>query len=391
MQQTFFIATLTSLRGFAALLVVLHHYVDDIAPVLGERVSNIPAQLHLMVDLFFILSGFIMSHVYGDSFKEKISWKTLSNFISARFARVYPLHFATLILTIFIGAVSTICNLNTLITGAVYDFSAIPSQLILLNGMGTHIWATWNSASWSLSVEWWTYFIFPILALLLNKNRIWSSAVLFLFVISGYYLTIYYFQPHFVAALFQHFNMPSDTPMPKPNIGVFTGAGAFVRCVSGFIYGMLLYEVFRSEIAKKIFASSHLFLLCWVSLFALWHFDMIPDFAAVFVLGIIIICAAHNNDYVERTLRNGFWQHMGVISFSIYLIHFPLIFIYLTARAAFVNLGVFSNPDFGLSQFEAWIGMPFFFALVIGMATLSYRFIEQPARAYFRKILQTTR
>jgi peptidoglycan/LPS O-acetylase OafA/YrhL len=54
------------------------------------------AHMYLMVDFFFILSGFILCHVYGKYFAESVSRKEFKKFSIARFARVYPLHFATL-------------------------------------------------------------------------------------------------------------------------------------------------------------------------------------------------------------------------------------------------------------------------------------------------------
>ena len=51
----------------------------------------------LWVHFFFVLSGFIIFYVYGESFKESITTASYWKYIKARFARVYPLHFFTLI------------------------------------------------------------------------------------------------------------------------------------------------------------------------------------------------------------------------------------------------------------------------------------------------------
>ncbi len=52
-----------------------------------------------MVDLFFIMSGFIIYHVYGEFFNRNIHTATFNKYIRARLARVYPLHIFTLIIT----------------------------------------------------------------------------------------------------------------------------------------------------------------------------------------------------------------------------------------------------------------------------------------------------
>jgi peptidoglycan/LPS O-acetylase OafA/YrhL len=55
-----------------------------------------------MVDFFFILSGFIMCHVYGKWFSGPVTFPEFKKFTIARFARVYPLHFITLLYTILL-------------------------------------------------------------------------------------------------------------------------------------------------------------------------------------------------------------------------------------------------------------------------------------------------
>src|SRR3546814_8137818 len=84
---------LTSLRGIAALLVVVYHFSGGFLPNLDPgRYSDFVPKGYLWVDLFFVLSGFIITHAYGDAFAERARWGSIRAFLFARMARIYPLH-----------------------------------------------------------------------------------------------------------------------------------------------------------------------------------------------------------------------------------------------------------------------------------------------------------
>ena len=85
------IKPLTAMRFFAAMWVVAMDYT----PSLGLGMSSLVAKGYLGVELFFVLSGFILSHVYMESFGERRF--SYPDFLWARLARVYPVHLATLV------------------------------------------------------------------------------------------------------------------------------------------------------------------------------------------------------------------------------------------------------------------------------------------------------
>src|SRR5882757_7286140 len=90
----------TALRGIAALLVVIFHYRGIAEPAFNvDAITSFFAKGYLWVDCFFMLSGFILCHRYGTSPGETLANSTL--FLKARFARIYPLHLATLLF--FVG------------------------------------------------------------------------------------------------------------------------------------------------------------------------------------------------------------------------------------------------------------------------------------------------
>src|SRR3712207_4540408 len=103
MQKSTYLTTLTPLRGIAALIVVIFHCNIMVNPFLPAGYTHLIDNGWLWVDFFFILSGFILSYVYGESFEKGFSGSAYKKYLKARVARVYPLHLFTLLWTL-IGA-----------------------------------------------------------------------------------------------------------------------------------------------------------------------------------------------------------------------------------------------------------------------------------------------
>ena len=86
--------SLTPLRGIAAIWVICFHYVVVYFSAFHpEQISSVLNKGYLAVDMFFMLSGFVLSHVYWGTFTSETAdagcyWK----FMGARVARLYPLH-----------------------------------------------------------------------------------------------------------------------------------------------------------------------------------------------------------------------------------------------------------------------------------------------------------
>src|SRR3569832_1585964 len=97
---------LTSMRFFAAMWVVLYHYWPNLDPHTPALVSK----GYLGVELFFVLSGFILCHVYLQGAGE--GRFKYGSFLWARLARVYPLHLATLLGVGAMGGAALLAGLN---------------------------------------------------------------------------------------------------------------------------------------------------------------------------------------------------------------------------------------------------------------------------------------
>ena len=144
---------LTSLRFFAAAWVVLY----DVWPKLAAApASSLIEKGYLGVELFFVLSGFILCHVYLEAAGE--GGFNYAGFLWARLARIYPLHLATLLGLGLMGLAATAAGFQ--VDPSVLAWSALPANLTLTHAWGLAPQAGWNHPSWSISAEWFAYLEF---------------------------------------------------------------------------------------------------------------------------------------------------------------------------------------------------------------------------------------
>ena len=158
-----FLPALTGLRGFAALMVLAYHSHDFIQTGTWPLVK----MGWIGVDIFFVLSGFIISHVHTTDFIQ-ISTTAVIRFLALRLSRIYAVHVVTLFATLaYLG-----CRLllGAPPSGERFSIGSFIGNLFLV-----HAWdsdrLTWNFVSWSISAEWAAYLVFPVVAYRLVRLR----------------------------------------------------------------------------------------------------------------------------------------------------------------------------------------------------------------------------
>ena len=226
------IDALTGIRGFAAFWVAFHH-LREYRPdgVLGMPVfSELSHGGWLAVDLFFVLSGFIMMHVHGEEFRS-FNIERARRFIGLRFIRVYPAHAVVLLLHVplFFVAVTLGMSVN-------HDASSVRSfvlSALMLNGWGFPGAAGWNVPSWSVSSEWFAYLMFPVLALLVWRVQRRRTAALVMIAILGT-----------VTVLGGSYSNWRQFMLP--------GWGTLVRVTSEFALGCLTYHFYHQPIGRRL-------------------------------------------------------------------------------------------------------------------------------------------
>ena len=164
-----FIRQLTGIRFVAAFWVLAYHLQGPFN-VLGLLSIPILADVmrvgRLGVDLFFALSGFILTHTYLTRMGGSIHIKATLKFWWLRLARIYPVHLVMLI----IAGLAVFAQAQ--VRGESVDrdwWNPIDfiKNLLLIQEWGPDPQRGWNFVAWSLSMEWLAYLIFPILVLIL--------------------------------------------------------------------------------------------------------------------------------------------------------------------------------------------------------------------------------
>ncbi|MEN3748093.1 acyltransferase [Sphingomonas sp. HF-S3] len=332
---------LTGLRGLAAIAVVFAH-AENAAGV--ER--WMPGQP--FVDLFFALSGFVISYVYLRS--DRIDWQAYS---VARFARIYPLHIATA--AAMAGAGVLFATMQGEPMPAYYSLAQVAREITLTMAMPL-AGSEWimNGPAWSISVEWWVYFlIFPPLALIHRRIGFASSALCFALLALILVVAIY--------------ALPADHQVTR-------GWIAFSRAAIGFIGGWVAYRAFARGWVPSGRTANLLAIATLIGLFAAPALVDDHAFFLILVYPFLIWALAGTNSTAAKLCAARPVMWLGTLSYSIYLIH-PLVLKLLLAADKLIM------PIEGRL---AWVSLTVGVTLVAGM--VSYRYLELPAREKLRSI-----
>jgi len=165
------IDSLTSIRGLAALWVVLYHFQSDIVTLLPFAKSLLPflGQGHFAVPIFFVLSGYVLTYNYLESIGVRTSLSEVLQFWGRRLQRIYPLHLATLFAVLPMVLAARLLGLTISEIG--YSLRDFVLNLFLIHTWVPHFRLNWNYPSWSVSSEWFAYLFFPLACLVFVRVR----------------------------------------------------------------------------------------------------------------------------------------------------------------------------------------------------------------------------
>lgn len=353
---------LTALRGVAALGVVLFH-IDvclvyrELGTLLPKAASGVIANGYLWVDLFFILSGYVIHHAYGRVLAPRFRWSAAAGFYRARFFRIYPLHLAlTLALVAAVVAVGTIWpGVPDDSWSGFFAWSALPSNLLLTHAMNQHSYLSWNIVSWSIGAEWWSYLLAPVLIPVIASRGRWAGAVA---VATGAVVLV---------ALY--------VSVGRDTLDVTFDFGA-VRCLGGFLLGLGVYRIHRAGPPLAPLVSDLLALTAAAGLLLVMHFDA-TDLLAVPLFCLLVPALGGSRGTVHRLMAAPVLQYLGRISYSIYLVH-GLVFLACWYAAPALGWRFDRHVD-------AWAFAAGFLAVTIASAAVTHRFVELPGRRLARR------
>ncbi|MFC5389438.1 acyltransferase [Brevundimonas bullata] len=337
---------LTALRFMAALWVVFYTFWPNLDV---GFLPNLAAKGYLGVELFFVLSGFILSHVYLNAFAEKrFSYR---GFLWARIARVYPLHLFTLLGVMALGLGAVAVGLS--IDDSVLSWKTLPAHLLMLHAWGLAGEAGWNHPSWSISAEWFAYLAFPLFALAAwpLRKRPWVAT-------AGAAV--------FLMGLYAAFERLAGFPLTEA-----TFRWGALRIVPCFAYGCALYLVYRRAPLPRagLLALSAAVVMVGSASVLAW------DAVTVLAAGLLILALASIPDGRAGWLGSRPAVYLGEISYSVYMVCAPwqILAVNLAARA--------TGADDKRLHVLVWLGI---ILGLIAAAAATYHLIERPARQALR-------
>jgi peptidoglycan/LPS O-acetylase OafA/YrhL len=322
-------------------------------PRLAATTPAILTKGYLGVELFFVLSGFILSHVYLDGFGERRA--SYRGFLWARLARVYPLHLAILLgLVLFVllsGA------LGWRLSGRLAVWPSIPGQLLLLQAWGATPQGGWNHPAWSISAEWFAYLTFPAFAWAFwrLRRRPILALILAILVVTG--LNVGF------------------TALTGQALTHQTIAWGALRIVPCFFYGGVIYLIWRAAPAGR--NAAHAGFAAALMAIAGLTFAKAPDWSFTLAFGGLIYALASLASHRSRLLASPVWVYLGEVSYAIYMVCIPWqLLLEIAARRVTPWQG-------GLMPPLLWMGLV---GGVVPVAMIAHHLIERPARRVLRSI-----
>jgi peptidoglycan/LPS O-acetylase OafA/YrhL len=359
--------SLTPLRGIGALWVTVFHF--------GLRFPNLHAsdysfvrEGYLAVDMFFILSGFVISHVYKDIFARECTDRDYCDFLKARIARIYPLHFVMLL--VFLAAVALESAAISLVGGDVgpvpltgeHSVAGLFANLAMLQGL----WArglSWNNPAWSISLEFIAYAVFPLLFPWLWRSRRGKAIAGLLAFVA-------------LAGLAWH---------TGGNFNQWNGFPAILRCLPEFLLGVLIYITYYQGLFAQPLASDLTLGLVLGALCASVH-GVASDLGIVLLFPWLIVAAVRNEGLLGNLLNAAPLRWLGDVSYSLYLVHWFVLFALVQAVRRLAGLSLREIPPAA-----SVITVLLLIAVSVALAGVMHRSIEVRGGRWLRRRLAVGR
>ena len=357
------IRSIEGIRGIAAVMVALFHaYVFNAWGGFPARI-DVLRNAWLFVDLFFVVSGFVMVSNYSDRLN---SGRALSAYMIRRFFRLYPLHVVTtitaLLAVVAIQSAKLLAAKFGVSLGGAAPFSTpffdpliLGLEVLLLHGVGIippH--GIHNYPSWSISLEFWMYLVFALLFFAVRSRaaRIAASVV----IVAG------------CVAWFLH--LWSGLAPAAMTLDV----RGFGRGLLSFFQGVLVYYLWTAlQPTLERLGEAALSLLQIVALVvSLWAIGAQPELGAwqlaiPTTFAALVFLLLPDRGLLGRVLLTRPSQWLGQYSYSIYLCHITMMI-------------VFDWPGRAVPEpYKHLVGLAYLGSL-FAMAWVTYRYVEVPWR-----------
>jgi peptidoglycan/LPS O-acetylase OafA/YrhL len=354
------------LRGIFALVVVLYHLNGEFFFPGG----------YLAVDFFFILSGFVLSHVY----LKRMEGLSFLNFAGQRFSRLWPLHIVTLFLYLALFSVSHAIAGHDLSDPALWGNNtpvAFVKNVFLIHDLGFNIPPNWNFPSWSISIEFFVNLVlfFAFVGLMAKAKLKWLLGAIFLVVV-GYFL---------IDILRILTGSGQDHSADLYNRGIYHSH--IVRGFFEIFLGLLVYfgaEKLKMKSRESSGLATHIRSGVEIILFAGVFFAICTpggdsDIVGVLLFaGLLLLLSSHATSVVSSVLSTGPFVFLGTISYALYLTHMPVFEFFRQWPEMF---GEWGNSASGLM-----VSLALSILVLFVLSAILHERVEKPAQAWLRKL-----
>lgn len=349
-------AKLESLRGLAACLVVLFHSPFLVTATPTAFMEN----SYLFVDLFFILSGFVMAFAYGEKIQRDLGF---ASYITLRLGRIYPLHLFMLLAWVpYILVKQYLYDSGFGGTNPADKSNPVSfiSNVLMIHAMGIHSYLGWNYPSWSISAEFFAYVAFYLFSVTLDKHK-----------------RLYF--PLAISLLSYLFLLNLD----KRNFDITYDFG-FIRCLAAFYIGVLLFRCrgqllqCRSALHLSLLEGAAVLLVIVCVSYADQNKILLMSAIISFACALVVFSNSENG-LLGQILETRLMRLLGVWSYSIYMLH---ALIWAGAANIFQHL---LKIDLDAPQgMLAIIMNTLLLVVIILLSRYSYGYIEKPCRDWVK-------
>ena len=335
---------LDGLRGVAAVLVVVFHLFEAYYPVPANHPMH---HGYLAVDFFFLLSGFVVGYAYDDRWGRM----SIGDFFRIRMIRLHPL----VLLSTVVGAVcfwfdpyangSQRVGVPELLGVMLVSFTLLPARD--LRGWGeTHCL---NGPCWSLLQE----YLANILYALVGRKMSQTALGVLVAVSAGALIW---------------------TASWRGDVGTGWGYDTFwiavVRMMFPFFAGLLLFR------SGRLLRLPHAFPLCSLAILVVFflptfRYNGLYEALSIILVFPLIVAAGAGGEISGRWAR--LCKFSGEISYPIYIMHYPFIYIY--------TAWVIEKKPAPEQIVPVAVGLFVFF---IGLSYASFKWYDEPVRAWLK-------
>lgn len=348
---------MTAVRGVAAWWVVLYHIHVEAAGLFGRPLLGLVSCGYLAVDLFFVLSGFVVALNYAHLFRNLEAGNCLV-FYGLRLARIYPLHGFMLVMFLANPLAITLLSTQNEI-GDRYGLGYFLLSIALMQNWGFTDIIAWNIPAWSISTEWATYLAFPATAWVgIRVLRTATEAAAAALVLM---LTL--------AIAFAAMSAMSLGDR-IPHLGI-------LRCLLEFVMGICLLRLWQVRGDAPVWEGNAAALTA--ALLAVVHVVWsVPDYVVFPVAFFLLIHALTNERTIPaRLLASRVLGWAGTVSYSTYMVHY---FVKDWVRFLLLDNGV-----------PLAVVVACYLGATLAASAVLYHWMEVPGRAAFRAVLAAGR